>query len=87
MTAHNTCDNLTAFSDGELSAREAAEFRAHLATCDACEAGLLEQVTLVAQISTLVPMTWRDRMRLRMRRIGRVVRGWWRSIWWWRRPA
>ena len=41
-------DPLQAFVDGELAPAEAEAFRAHLASCVACEKALLEAMQLAA---------------------------------------
>lgn len=46
------CSDLDAFADGQLSAPRADAFRAHLATCPQCEAGLLGRVQEVAIIAS-----------------------------------
>jgi len=51
------CDDLVPFADGELDAERAAAFRAHLASCDACRAGLIEAMQLSARLSELKPRT------------------------------
>ncbi|HET7506411.1 MAG TPA: CHAT domain-containing protein [Kofleriaceae bacterium] len=51
----NVCGDLTAFADGELDPERAAAFRAHLATCGACRAGLLEAMQLSARLAWLAP--------------------------------
>lgn len=45
---------LQAYLDGELEAAEAAELRAHLATCEACRATLGEQQELMNEATSLV---------------------------------
>jgi anti-sigma factor RsiW len=47
------CADLICFADGELEADRAASFRDHLATCEACQAGLVEALQLNAQLSAL----------------------------------
>ncbi|MDC0713975.1 CHAT domain-containing protein [Stigmatella sp. ncwal1] len=39
-----SCEQLAAFVDGELSPPEAEAFQAHLTGCEACQAGLMDQV-------------------------------------------
>src|SRR5262249_31087464 len=51
------CNDLVAFADGELDAERAAAFRAHLASCEACQAGLVEAMQLSARLSELKPRT------------------------------
>lgn len=71
------CDNLGAFADGELPLEDANQFRAHLATCDACGFGLEEHVTMVARLSTLPPMPWHARARRTLKRTWRRM---WRAV-------
>lgn len=47
------CDDLIRFADGELEPERAAAFRAHLRTCEACRAGLIEAMQLNARLSEL----------------------------------
>jgi anti-sigma factor RsiW len=47
------CADLIYFADGELEADRAAVFRDHLATCEPCQAGLVEALQLSAQLSAL----------------------------------
>lgn len=47
------CADLIAFADGELDPDRAGEFRAHLATCALCRAGLVEAVQLGARLGGL----------------------------------
>ena len=51
------CQNLIAFADGELDDESAATFRIHLATCEACQTGLVEAMQLSARLSELKPRT------------------------------
>lgn len=51
----SACDLLHAFADGELSAEDATAFREHLATCDACAAGLADHMMLEAVQGTHAP--------------------------------
>ena len=51
------CQNLIAFADGELDDEGAATFRIHLATCEACQTGLVEAMQLGARLSELKPRT------------------------------
>lgn len=51
------CNDLVAFTDGELDAERAAAFRVHLASCEACQAGLVEAMQLSARLSELTPRT------------------------------
>src|SRR5262249_8809420 len=51
------CQNLIAFADGELDDEGAAAFRSHLATCEACQTGLVEAMQLSARLSELKPRT------------------------------
>ena len=47
------CSNLVPFVDGELPDADAAEFRAHLRVCLACQADLVDQNQISAHLSTL----------------------------------
>ena len=47
------CDDLLAFTDGELDSERAAAFRIHLRTCEACQRTLIEAVHLSARLSEL----------------------------------
>ncbi len=49
------CASLSDFCDGELDTPEVYEFRAHLATCNACQAGVVEHIRLCARLSKLRP--------------------------------
>lgn len=56
----NLCDNVGAFADGELGAKEADAFRDHLADCEPCQKELEWTMVLMARISCLVPeFIWR----------------------------
>jgi len=46
--ASSRCQNLHAYVDGELNAKEHAEFELHLAICDACDAELPRLLALLA---------------------------------------
>lgn len=46
------CGDLVAFYDGELAPARAVAFRAHLATCSVCEAGLQDLMIIGAIAST-----------------------------------
>lgn len=50
------CADLIPFADGELDPERAREFRAHLATCALCRAGLVEAVQLGARLGALAPI-------------------------------
>lgn len=54
------CGDLGAFHDGELSPERETAFRLHLATCAACEAGLLPLMQLDARLRTSVPDPTRE---------------------------
>src|ERR1700754_229884 len=49
------CLDLVRFADGELEPERAESFRAHLRTCAACQAGLVEAMQLSARLSALPP--------------------------------
>jgi cellulose synthase operon protein C len=51
------CNDLVRFADGELDDDRAAAFRAHLATCAACQTELIEAMQLHARLSALPPPT------------------------------
>lgn len=53
LATPTTCDNVVAFSDGELSPEQADVFRKHLPSCEACRRSLTECVQLSAQLSEL----------------------------------
>ena len=47
------CDQLSAFSDGELSPAEADAFRDHLAGCERCQAALMDEVQASLAVESL----------------------------------
>lgn len=47
------CLDLVSFADGELEPERAEAFRAHLPTCAACQAGLVEALQLSARLGAL----------------------------------
>src|SRR4051794_11629766 len=49
------CLDLVSFAEGELEPARAEVFRAHLPTCEACQAGLVDAMQLSAHLSTLMP--------------------------------
>lgn len=49
----NPCDDLILFIDGELERAQADAFRLHLASCAACQAGMVEAVQLSARLAAL----------------------------------
>jgi anti-sigma factor RsiW len=51
------CDDLVGFADGELEPDRATAFRAHLRTCEACQAALVEAMQLNARLSELTQHT------------------------------
>lgn len=55
------CGDLDAFHDGELSPERAAAFRLHLATCAACEAGLLSLMRLDVNLAGMADVGVRRR--------------------------
>ena len=50
-----TCEDLQAFSDGELEASRADAFREHLKSCQSCRSELVEANQLDARLTTLPP--------------------------------
>ena len=52
------CGDLDAFHDGELAPDRAERFRTHLATCEACQAGLQDLVVLAAIASAPPQEPW-----------------------------
>jgi len=57
LSKPEACQNLIAFADGELDDEGAATFRIHLATCEACQTGLVEAMQLSARLSELKTRT------------------------------
>lgn len=52
-----SCDDLIAFSDGELGPERAEAFREHMRSCEACRDGLVDYMHYTAQLSTMKPST------------------------------
>src|SRR5882672_928891 len=50
------CLDLVSFAEGELEPERAEAFRAHLPTCEACQAGHVDAMQLSAHLSTLAPL-------------------------------
>jgi len=51
----NKCDHLIAFVDGGLPPDQADSFRNHLATCQTCQADLVEALMAEERLSALKP--------------------------------
>ncbi len=55
MKREISCEDATAFVDGELSDDDAIEYREHLRECRDCRESVLEAGVLSAQLSMLAP--------------------------------
>lgn len=53
----DACDDLIAFSNGELGPERAEAFREHLRSCEACRDDLVDYMQYTAQLSTMKPPT------------------------------